>query len=123
MSRPASNSATWLALPFSLVIALFFVLPLLLVVMVSFWDYTSYSIVPDFIFTNYEDIFYGCLSKLPDLCTAFSTYISTLKFVFVTWLVTLVVGFRGYHAESITQQNTFVLVTGLIAGLFGLALV
>ena len=93
MSRPASHSATWLALPFGLVIALFFVLPLLLVVMVSFWDYTSYSIIPDFIFTNYEDIFYGCLSKLPDFCTAFSTYLSTLKFVFITWLVTLIVGF------------------------------
>ena len=93
MSRPASHSATWLALPFGLVIALFFVLPLLLVVMVSFWDYTSYSIIPDFIFTNYEDIFYGCLTKLPDLCTAFSTYLSTLKFVFITWLVTLIVGF------------------------------
>ena len=93
MSRPASHSATWLALPFGLVIALFFVLPLLLVVMVSFWDYTSYSIIPDFIFTNYEDLFYGSLSKLPDLCTAFSTYLSTLKFVFITWLVTLIVGF------------------------------
>ena len=93
MSRPASHSATWLALPFGLVIALFFVLPLLLVVMVSFWDYTSYSIIPDFIFTNYKDIFYGCLTKLPDLCTAFSTYLSTLKFVFITWLVTLIVGF------------------------------
>ena len=93
MSRTASHSATWLSLPFTLVIALFFVLPLLLVVMVSFWDYTSYSIIPDFIFTNYEDIFHGCLSKLPDLCTAFSTYISTLKFVFITWLVTLIVGF------------------------------
>ena len=93
MSRPASHSATWLALPFGLVIALFFVLPLLLVVMVSFWDYTSYSIIPDFIFTNYEDILYGCLSKFPDLCTAFSTYLSTLKFVFITWLVTLIVGF------------------------------
>ena len=93
MSRPAPSSATWLSLPFGLVIALFFVLPLLLVVMVSFWDYTSYSIIPDFIFTNYEDIFYGCLSKLPDLCTAFSTYLSTIKFVFITWLVTLIVGF------------------------------
>ena len=40
-------------------IGLFFILPLLLVVVVSFWDYTSYSIIPDFIFTNYEDIFYG----------------------------------------------------------------
>jgi putative spermidine/putrescine transport system permease protein len=86
-------SATLLSLPFMLVIGLFFVLPLLLVVMVSFWDYNSYSIIPDFIFTNYEDIFYGCIRGLPDLCTAFATYLSTIKFVFITWLVTLIVGF------------------------------
>ena len=68
-------------------------LPLLLVVVVSFWDYTSYSIVPDFIFTNYEDIFYGCIDNFPELCTAFSTYLSTIKFVIITWFITLIVGF------------------------------
>ena len=93
MSTIQKYSAALLSLPFTLVIGLFFLLPLLLVVMVSFWDYTSYSIIPDFIFTNYEDIFYGCIGKLPELCTAFSTYLSTVKFVFVTWSVTLVVGF------------------------------
>ena len=62
-------------------------------VVVSFWDYTSYSIVPDFIFTNYEDIFYGCIDNLPELCTAFSTYLSTIKFVIITWFITLIVGF------------------------------
>ena len=93
MTKIQTYSAALLSLPFTLVIGLFFVLPLLLVVMVSFWDYTSYSIIPDFIFTNYEDIFYGCIGKLPSLCTAFSTYLSTIKFVFITWAVTLVVGF------------------------------
>ena len=93
MSTIQKYSAALLSLPFTLVIGLFFLLPLLLVVMVSFWDYTSYSIIPDFIFTNYKDIFYGCIGKLPELCTAFSTYLSTVKFVFVTWSVTLVVGF------------------------------
>ena len=52
---------------FMVTIGLFFILPLLLVVVVSFWDYTSYSIVPDFIFTNYEDISYGCIDNLPEL--------------------------------------------------------
>ena len=85
--------ASLLALPFMVTIGLFFTLPLLLVVVVSFWDYTSYSIVPDFIFTNYEDIFYGCIDNLPELCTAFSTYLSTIKFVIITWLITLIVGF------------------------------
>ena len=93
MSTIQKYSAALLSLPFTLVIGLYFLLPLLLVVMVSVWDYTSYSIIPDFIFTNYEDIFYGCIGKLPELCTAFSTYLSTVKFVFVTWSVTLVVGF------------------------------
>ena len=65
--------ASLLALPFMVTIGLFFILPLMLVVVVSFWDYTSYSIVPDFIFTNYEDIFHGCIDNLPELCTAFST--------------------------------------------------
>ena len=85
--------ASLLALPFIITIGLFFILPLLLVVVVSFWDYTSYSIVPDFIFTNYEDIFYGCIDNLPELCTAFSTYLSTIKFVIITWFITLIVGF------------------------------
>lgn len=87
------HSAYLLSLPFALVIFVFFVVPLCLVIMVSFWDYNSYSIIPDFIFTNYEDIFYGCIRDLPNLCTSFATYLSSLKFVFITWLLTLVVGF------------------------------
>ena len=87
------HSASLLSLPFALVIFAFFVVPLCLVIMVSFWDYNSYSIIPDFIFTNYEDIFYGCIRDLPNLCTSFATYLSSLKFVFVTWSLTLVIGF------------------------------
>ena len=82
-----------LSLPFATVIFAFFIIPLALVIMVSFWDYNSYSIIPDFIFTNYEDIFYGCIKSLPDLCTSFATYLSSLKFVFIVWLITLVTGF------------------------------
>ena len=87
------HSATLLSFPFAFVIFAFFVVPLCLVIMVSFWDYNSYSIIPDFIFTNYQDIFYGCVKNLPDLCTSFATYISSLKFVFITWLITLLTGF------------------------------
>ena len=87
------HSAFLLSFPFALVIFAFFVVPLCLVIMVSFWDYNSYSIIPDFIFTNYEDIFYGCIRDLPNLCTSFATYLSSLKFVFITWLLTLAVGF------------------------------
>jgi putative spermidine/putrescine transport system permease protein len=87
------HSAALLSLPFAVVIFVFFVVPLCLVVMVSFWDYNSYAIIPDFIFTNYHDIFYGCVKNLPDLCTSFATYLSSLKFVFITWVITLIIGF------------------------------
>ena len=82
-----------LSLPFALVIFAFFIVPLCLVIMVSFWDYNAYSIIPDFIFTNYEDVFYGFVKSLPDLCTSFATYLSSLKFVFIVWIITLVIGF------------------------------
>ncbi len=93
MSLPRHLVPLLLSLPFAAIIFAFFIVPLCLVIMVSFWDYNAYSIIPDFIFTNYEDIFYGCVKSLPDLCTSFATYISSLKFVFIVWLITLAVGF------------------------------
>ena len=91
--QPETFVPLFLSLPFGLVIFTFFIIPLCLVVMVSFWDYNAYSIIPDFIFTNYEDIFYGCVKSLPELCTTFATYLSSLKFVVTVWLITLITGF------------------------------
>ncbi|MCS5562626.1 MAG: hypothetical protein NZ728_00080, partial [Oleiphilaceae bacterium] len=68
------------AAPLSLVFLVFFVVPLVLTMIVSFWDYTDYALIPDFTFRNYQEIFEGCVSKLPDLCVTFKTYWSTLKF-------------------------------------------
>jgi len=93
MSARKSLTPYLLALPYALVFILFFLVPLALVFIVSFWDYTEYSIIPDFITTNYQDIFGGCLARLPELCTVFKTYISTFKYVFLTWFFTLIIGF------------------------------
>ena len=93
MSIPKHLTSLFLSLPFAIIIFSFFVIPLCLVIMVSFWDYNAYSIIPDFIFTNYEDIFYGCVKSLPDLCTSFATYLSSLKFVVIVWFITLITGF------------------------------
>ena len=84
---------SWLALPFAAVFFIFFVIPLFLTIIVSFWDYNDYSIIPDFIFDNYIYIFEGCFRLNTELCMTFKTYISTLYFCFITWLVTLVLGF------------------------------
>ncbi len=84
----------WLqALPFGLVFAAFFVVPLILVVIVSFWDYNDYEMLPAFITRSYTESFEGCLTKLPDLCTIFRTYLSTAKFCLIVWVLTLVIGF------------------------------
>tara|TARA_B100001093_G_C26696257_1_gene957038 strand:+ start:166 stop:1038 length:873 start_codon:yes stop_codon:yes gene_type:complete len=88
-----STSSSFLAVPFAIVLAVFFVLPLMLVVVVSFWDYTEYSLIPDLIFMNYAELFYGCFDWSQRLCTTFATYLSTFKYVFLTWCFTLLIGF------------------------------
>ena len=97
------------AAPLSLVFLVFFVVPLVLTMIVSFWDYTDYALIPDFTFRNYQEIFEGCVSKLPDLCVTFKTYWSTLKFCVVVWFLTLVIGFTlayflRFHVQTTTMQ-------------------
>ena len=81
-SSPLGRSVpAWLqAMPFGLVFLFFFVLPLALVVLVSFWDYNDYEIVREFTTRSYTETFEGCLAQLPDLCTILKTYASTAKF-------------------------------------------
>jgi putative spermidine/putrescine transport system permease protein len=44
---------SWLqAAPLALVLAVFLVLPMAMIVVVSFFDYSAFSLIPDFIFTN-----------------------------------------------------------------------
>ena len=64
---------------------LFFVIPLILVVIVSFWDYNDYEMLPAFTTRSYTETFEGCLDQLPDLCTILKTYLSTAKFCFIVW--------------------------------------
>jgi putative spermidine/putrescine transport system permease protein len=53
----------WLqAMPFGLVFLFFFVLPLILVVIVSFWDYNDYEMLPSFTSRSYTETFEGCLA-------------------------------------------------------------
>jgi len=106
----------WLqALPFALVFTLFFILPLILVVIVSFWDYNDYEMLPAFITRSYTESFEGCLTSLPDLCTIFRTYLSTAKFCLIVWALTLVIGFTvayylAFYIRSTTMQMVLFLV-------------
>ena len=105
----------WQIAPLALVFAVFFVLPLALTVVVSFWRYNEYSMSPAFVGANYASVFSGCLHELPELCLTLKTYLSTLKFCVLVWLFTLVIGFTvayflAFHVRSLTGQMVLFLV-------------
>src|SRR5208337_5479234 len=106
----------WLqAIPFGLVFVVFFVIPLILVVIVSFWDYNDFEMLPSFTTRSYTENFEGCLAQLPDLCTVLKTYVSTAKFCFIVWATTLIIGFTvayflAFHVRSATTQMVLFLV-------------
>ena len=106
---------SWLAIPFALIFVAYFVVPLILTLIVSFWDYTEYSIIPDFIIGNYIYIFDGCFTFENGLCLTFKTYISTFFFCFFTWLLTLLLGFcvayfLAFYVNSLPMQITLFLI-------------
>jgi putative spermidine/putrescine transport system permease protein len=109
-------AAWWQAAPLTAVFALFFLIPLALILMVSFWDFNEYELLPAFTGKNYQAIFDGC-SNTTDFCTTFRTYLSTFKFCLIVWLITLVAGFMvsyflAFHVRSSNVQTLlFVLCT------------
>jgi putative spermidine/putrescine transport system permease protein len=103
------------ALPLALVFALFFVIPLILTVIVSFWNYNEYEILPDFTARNYVEAFEGCLAELPALCTTLKTYFTTLRISLTVWAITLALGFAiayflAFHVRSQTTQVVLFLI-------------
>ncbi len=96
-------------IPLIIIFIFFFIAPLILTVTVSFWDYSDYALIPDFTFRNYHEIFEDCMIDLPDLCVTFKTYLSTLKFCIIVWILTLVIGFTiayflRFEVKTMTVQ-------------------
>src|ERR1700744_693668 len=110
MTQDRKSFAGWLqAVPIMLVFSLFFLLPLLFVIIVSAWDYNEYEMVPAFSLRGYTDTFEGCIADLPELCTILKTYLKTIELCVVTWLLTLLIGFTvayflAFHVRSKTWQ-------------------
>jgi len=105
----------WQAMPLGLVLAGFFVLPLLATAVVSLWDYTEYSLVPAVTLRNYRDMFEGCFDVSGGLCTTFATYLSTFRLCLIVWAITLALGFTvayflAFHLRSNTTRNALFLL-------------
>lgn len=111
--RPQTSA--WLqAGPLAAVFALFFVVPLALVVVVSFWQATDYELIPAFTTQAYADVFRGC-ADMSALCVTLKTYLSTLKFAVLTWALTLAIGFTiayflAFHVRTTLMQTVLFLV-------------
>jgi putative spermidine/putrescine transport system permease protein len=93
--------------PLTLVFLLFLVVPIATIVVVSFFDYNTTSIIPAFLLQNYEELLTSPVT--------WQTYLQTLEFTAVTWVLTLVIGFTiayflAFHVRSATWQTVLFLV-------------
>lgn len=80
------NLVGWLqAAPLATVLLGFLVAPIAMIVIVSFWGATEYSIYPAFQFDNYQFLFSSPVT--------YTVFFNTLKYAMITWAFTLVIGF------------------------------
>ncbi|HMB48426.1 MAG TPA: ABC transporter permease [Afifellaceae bacterium] len=90
-----------LAAPLSAVLVLFLVLPIAMIVVVSFWGATEFSIFPAFRMDNYEFLFRSSVT--------YSVFLKTFMFTIVSWAFCLVIGFTvayflAFHVRTLTWQ-------------------
>jgi putative spermidine/putrescine transport system permease protein len=105
VGRTAPHRTSWapylLVAPLALVLLVFFGIPLLLVVVVSFFDFDQFDIVPTFVMTNYRYLLESSLT--------YTLYVSTIKYAVIVWAITLVIGFTvsyflAFHVRSVLWQ-------------------
>jgi putative spermidine/putrescine transport system permease protein len=103
-----SRVASYLqALPLWVILGIFLLAPILLLVIVSFWDYDFAGLYPDFLTMNYEDVLGSWVT--------WKTYLNTLKFAAIVWAITLFVGFwiayfLAFHVKKATTQTVLFLI-------------
>lgn len=97
----AGLSGLLLATPIWAVLLFFLLLPIAMIVAVSFWTATEFSFYPDFNLENYE-----FLIESP---VTYSVFLKTFIYAGLTWLFTLLIGFTvayflAFHVRSQTWQ-------------------
>ena len=96
-----------LASPLVVVLAIFLVLPIVMIVMVSFWGATEWSIYPAFQFDNYAFLFGSEVT--------YRVFFNTMLYALITWAFTLLIGFTvayflAFHVRSLGWQVGLFLV-------------
>jgi len=95
------------ATPLTLILGAFLLLPILMIAIVSFWDYDFAAMYPDFLLTNYTDTLGSWVT--------WKTYLNTLKFAVIVWALTLFIGFwvayyLAFHIRTAAMQMVLFLV-------------
>jgi putative spermidine/putrescine transport system permease protein len=87
-----------LAAPLALVLAAFLLVPLAVLVVVSFYDYDSVRLIPDFVLTNYQEVFGSAVT--------WRTYAKTFWFAGITWAICLILGFWiAYYLAFVVEGS------------------
>ena len=106
--RRANLNSWLLAAPLTGVLVVFLVLPILLIVAVSFWSSNEFSFYPDFQFGNYEYLFGSSV--------AWKVFGLTFMMTAIVWALTLVIGFTiafflAFHVRTQKWQMVLFLLT------------
>ena len=93
--------------PLVLVLGFFLMVPIATIIVVSFWDFDEYRIIPDFILENYTFLLTSPVTL--------STYLNTLKYAAIVWVLSLSIGFTvayflAFHVRTMTWQIVLFLV-------------
>lgn len=106
--RPRVGVAPYLqATPLALILVVFLLIPIVTIVVVSFWDYDFARIIPSFILDNYKEILSSPVT--------WRTYMNTIRYALIVWALTLVIGFTvayflAFHVRTTTMQMVLFLV-------------
>jgi putative spermidine/putrescine transport system permease protein len=103
-----SSLGAWLlATPLALVLGVFLVIPIIMLIVVSFLDYNSVQILWSFVLDNYGEALSSAVT--------WETFAVTIKYAVITWAITLFLGFwlsyfLAFEVRGTTWQMALFLV-------------
>ena len=95
------------AAPLAVILIVFLLVPIVTILIVSFWDYDFARIIPGFILTNYAEALASPVT--------WKTYLNTIKYAAIVWALTALIGFTvayflAFHVRTTATRMILFLV-------------
>ena len=95
------------AVPLAVILIVFLLIPIVTILIVSFWDYDFARIIPGFILTNYAEALASPVT--------WKTYLNTIKYAAIVWALTALIGFTvayflAFHVRTTATRMILFLV-------------